>query len=565
MSFNNYEYKRVKLCPIDKSITALPEKIKNAKSAAEALELYGRYEAFREHLYTMYCLAYRRYAVNTHDEFYAKENEYYNLNRPRHDEVANAVNGALAQSPFRDELEKELCPTFFKNAALKAQAFSPAIMDDLAEESDLQTKYQKLMASARIEFDGKTLAFPQLTPYKESPDRETRKAAFFAEGGFLEGNCDTLDSIFDSLVKVRTRIAKKLGYDNFIPVAYARRMRNCYGPKEVAEFRRQVVETIVPLNNELIRRQHERNGIEAPTAYDRTLIFKSGNAAPTDTPEVIFKKGADMYRAMGKTTGEFFDFMLSEDLFDVLSKDGKVNGGYCEMLPEHKAPFGFANFNGTSGDIEVLTHECGHALEGYLSARNYPHFEQRNITMDIAEIHSMSMEFFTYPYMKDFFYENTDKFIYAHLAEALKFLPYGCMVDQFQEIVYSNPDMTPQERRAAWLELEATYRPDLDWADIPHYKTGGWWQRQLHIFMDPFYYIDYCLAQSVALMFWAEAQKDRDKAWDKYMRLMQKSGTLTFSDLLASVNLADPMKPGALAEVASTAMDFLSSFDLSDC
>lgn len=564
MSFNNYEYKRVELCPIDKSITELPERIKAAKSAAEALELYGRYEAFREHLYTMYCLAYIRYSINTHDDFYAKENEYYNLNLPRHDEVANAVNAALASSPFKDELEKELCPTFFKNAALKAKAFSPDIMEDLALESDLQTKYQKLMASARIDFDGKILAFPQLTPYKESPDRETRKAAFFAEGGFLEGNCDALDSIFDSLVKVRTRIAKKLGYDNFIPVAYARRMRNCYGPEEVAEFRRQVVETIVPLNNELIRRQHERNGIEAPTAYDRTLIFKSGNAAPTDTPEVIFKKGADMYRAMGKTTGEFFDFMLSEDLFDVLSKDGKVNGGYCEMLPEHKAPFVFANFNGTSGDIEVLTHECGHALEGYLSARNYPHFEQRNITMDIAEIHSMSMEFFTYPYMKDFFYENTDKFIYAHLAEALKFLPYGCMVDHFQEIVYSDPDMTPQERRAAWLELEATYRPDLDWADIPHYKTGGWWQRQLHIFMDPFYYIDYCLAQSVALMFWAEAQKDRDKAWDKYMRLMQKSGTLTFSDLLASVNLADPMKPGALAEVASAAMDFLSSFDLSD-
>ncbi len=561
MSFKDYKYQRVQLCPIEKSILELPELIKKAKSAPEALALYAKYEDFRNNLYTMFCLAYIRYSVNTNDEFYAAENDYYNKNMPKHDELANKVNAALASLPFGKELEAELGDIFFVNAALKAKAFSPEIMEDLAIESDLQTQYQKLMASARIDFDGKVLAFSQLTPYKESPDRNVRKAAFFAEGGFLNENCAELDDIFDKLVKVRTRIAKKLGYDNFIPVAYARRMRNCYNAEDVAAFRKQVVDTIVPINNELIKKQHERNGIEHPTAYDRTLIFKSGNACPKDSPEVIFEKGAKMYRAMGDVTGEFFDFMLKEDLFDVLIRPGKVNGGYCEMLPDYAAPFVFANFNGTSGDIEVLTHECGHALEGYLSARRYKHFEQRNITMDIAEIHSMSMEFLTYPYMKEFFYDQTDKFIYAHLAEALKFLPYGCMVDHFQEIVYSNPDMTPLERRKTWLELEKIYRPDMNWADIPHYQSGGWWQRQLHIYMDPFYYIDYCLAQAISLMFFDQAQKDKDTAWEKYMTLLSKSGTLTFTRLVKSVGFASPFEDGALAPLAQAALDHLNSID----
>lgn len=563
MSFKDYKYQRVELCPIDKEISELPLLISKASNAAEALELYGKYESFRNRLYTMFCLAYIRYSVNTNDELYAEENDYYNKNMPKHDELANKVNQALASLPFRKELEKELGEIFFVNASLKAKAFSPDIMEDLAIESDLQTKYQKLMASARIDFDGKILAFSQLTPYKESPDRDMRKAAFFAEGGFLAQNCDELDDIFDKLVKVRTRIAKKLGYDNFIPVAYARRMRNCYHAKDVAAFRKQVVESIVPVNSKLIKKQHERNGIDAPTAYDRTLIFKTGNAAPKDSPEVIFQKGAKMYHAMGEKTGEFFDFMLKEDLFDVLIRPGKVNGGYCEMLPDYRAPFVFANFNGTSGDIEVLTHECGHALEGYLSARKYKHFEQRNITMDIAEIHSMSMEFLTYPYMKEFFYDQTDKFIYAHLAEALKFLPYGCMVDHFQEIVYTNPDMTPLERRKTWLELESIYRPDMDWADIPHYNSGGWWQRQLHIYMDPFYYIDYCLAQAVSLMFWDLARKDRSAAWDKYMLILSKSGTLTFNDLLKSAELPSPFEAGTLDVLAKAALEHLDSIDTS--
>ena len=563
MGFNEYQYKRVELCPIDREILALPEKIAAAKSAQEVLRLYKQYEDFRSRLYTMFCLAYIRYTINTRDEFYAAENEYYNMNMPHHEELASAVNAALADSPWRAELEREISPVFFINAGLKAQAFSPDIMEELAQESKLQTQYQKLMAGARIPFDSKELTLPQLTPYKESPDRSVRKAAFEAEGGFLEKHCDELDEIYDRLVKVRTEIAHKLGQDNFVPVGYARRMRNCYSQKDVAAFRAQVVRDIVPVNNELLRRQHERNGISAPTAYDRTLICKTGNAAPKDSPEVIFRKGAQMYRAMGSKTDEFFTFMTENGLFDVLSKDGKANGGYCEMLPDYKAPFVFANFNGTSGDIEVLTHECGHALEGYLSARRYPHFEQTNITMDIAEIHSMSMEFFTYPYMKEFFGEDTDKFIYAHLAEALKFLPYGCMVDHFQELVYTKPGMTPPQRRELWLELEKIYRPDMDWADIPHYRTGGWWQRQLHIFMDPFYYIDYCLAQSVALMFWEAAQKDYGEAWERYMTLMSKSGTLTFNELVRSAGFPLPMEEGALSGIARSAMSFLDSIDTS--
>lgn len=562
MGFNDYKYERVALCPISEEFTALPVKMCAAGSFAEVLALYKQYEAFREHLYTMYCLAYMRYTTNTHDEFYAAENEYYNQNLPQHEALASAVNAALEQSPYRQELEQEISTVFFKNAALKSKAFSTEIMPDLSIEATLQTEYQKLMASARIPFDGRELTFPQLTPYKESPDGNVRKAAFIAEGGFLAQNRETLDDIFDRLVAVRTRMAKQLGFTTFTEMGYCRRTRNCYTPQEVADFRRMVVRHIVPLNNELMCKQHQRNGITHPKVWDRTLVCKTGNACPKDTPEVIFQKGREMYAAMGKETGEFFDFMLENGLFDVLSKDGKANGGYCEMLPDYQAPFVFANFNGTSGDIEVLTHECGHAFEGYLSARNYKHFEQRNITYDIAEIHSMSMEFLTYPYMPAFF-DDPDKFYYAHLAEALKFLPYGCMVDHFQELVYNQPEMKPAQRHETWLELEKLYRPDIDYADVPHYNAGGWWQRQLHIYMDPFYYIDYCLAQSVALMFWQAAQKDRANAWTRYLELVKKSGTKTFCELVLEAGFPLPMEEGALASLAADVKGFLDTIDTS--
>lgn len=549
MTFNEYQYERVPLAPIDPEIANIPDRLLKAESKEEFLELLKQADAFKRKLATMYNICYIRHTINTQDEFYIAENDYYDQNMPAAEQFSTRLSQAIMNSKFQELALKELGETYFLNARLAQKAFSPEIAEDMAEENRLQSEYQKLIASARIEFNGQTVNLSRLTPFKESPDREIRQRAWEAESKFMEENGEKLDEIFDKLVKTRTRMAKKLGFNSFTEVAYCRLKRASYGRKETDAFCEQVRREIVPLTTHLIKLQHDRNNIEDAMIWDRSLSFKEGNPCPQGTPEEIFEKGRKMYTELSPITAEFIEFMLANGLFDVLSRDGKASGGYCTSIPDFQAPFVFANFNGTAGDVEVLTHECGHALNSYISLRKVKYIQQEEPSYDIAEIHSMGMEFMTYPFMGLFFGDKKDKFIYQHLANAIIFLPYGCMVDRFQHIVYDNPELTPQERHKEWLKLETAYRPDIDYGNISYFAKGGWWQRQLHIYMHPFYYIDYCLAQSAAFMLYNIMRENYEAGWEKYITLVNKGAELTYTQLLAEMGLDSPFEEGALRRI----------------
>lgn len=549
MTFNQYQYERVPLTPIDPEISNIPDRLLKAESKEEFLELLKQADAFKRKLATMYNICYIRHTINTQDEFYSAENDYYDQNMPAAEQFSTRLSQAVMDSRFQELALKELGETYFLNARLAQKAFSPEIAEDMAEENRLQSEYQKLIASARIQFDGQTVNLSRLTPFKESPDREVRQRAWEAESKFMEENGEKLDEIFDKLVKTRTRMAKKLGFNSFTEVAYCRLKRASYGRKETDAFCEQVRREIVPLATHLIKLQHDRNNIEDAMIWDRSLSFKEGNPRPQGTPEEIFEKSRKMYSELSPVTAEFIEFMLANGLFDVLSRDGKAGGGYCTSIPDFQAPFVFANFNGTAGDVEVLTHECGHALNSYISLRKVKYIEQEEPSYDIAEIHSMGMEFMTYPFMGLFFGDKKDKFIYQHLASAIIFLPYGCMVDRFQHIVYDNPELTPQERHKEWLKLEEAYRPDIDYGNISYFAKGGWWQRQLHIYMHPFYYIDYCLAQSAAFMLYNIMRENYEAGWEKYIALVNKGAELTYTQLLAEMGLDSPFEEGALRRI----------------
>ena len=549
MTFNQYQYERVPLTPIDPEIFNIPDRLLKAESKEEFLELLNQADAFKRKLATMYNICYIRHTINTQDDFYSAENDYYDQNMPAAEQFSTRLSQAVMDSRFQELALKELGETYFLNARLAQKAFSTEIAEDMAEENRLQSEYQKLIASARIEFNGQTVNLSRLTPFKESPDREVRQRAWEAESKFMEENGEKLDEIFDKLVKTRTRMAKKLGFNSFTEVAYCRLKRASYGRKETDAFCEQVRREIVPLATHLIKLQHDRNNIEDAMIWDRSLSFKEGNPCPQGTPEEIFEKGRKMYTELSPITAEFIEFMLANGLFDVLSRDGKASGGYCTSIPDFQAPFVFANFNGTAGDVEVLTHECGHALNSYISLRKVKYIEQEEPSYDIAEIHSMGMEFMTYPFMGLFFGDKKDRFIYQHLASAIIFLPYGCMVDRFQHIIYDNPELTPQERHKEWLKLEAAYRPDIDYGNISYFAKGGWWQRQLHIYMHPFYYIDYCLAQSAAFMLYNIMRENYEAGWEKYIALVNKGAELTYTQLLAEMGLDSPFEEGALRRI----------------
>jgi len=557
MKFSQIPYERPVLEELKAGFEELLTRFKAAKSADECFAVYKEYEKlFSEKHRTPGTLQFIRHSLDTMDEFYNGEMEFWDEAVPELEEVLQEFTAALLVSPFRAELEEKWGSLMFRNAEIRLKTFTPAIVEDLQKENALRREYGKLMASAQIEFDGKTLTLVQIDPYFESPDRAVRKAAHEASAAWRMSNADKLDSIFDEMVKVRTDMAKKLGYENFVELGYYRMTRNCYDKEMVAKFREGVAKHIVPIVTELKKAQAKRIGVETIKIYDDSFKYPDGNAKPKGTADDIFTHAKKMYSELSSETGEFLDFMIENELFDVHTRPGKSAGGFMATLPAYRSPFIFANFNGTSGDVDVFTHEVGHAFAAHLAWDIEPAALQ-DAPQETGEIHAMAMEYLTWPWMEGFFGEQTDKYYENHLAIALSFLPYGVMVDEYQHHVYENPEMTPAQRNEYWLTLEAKYRPWLDLADTPYHGEGRQWQSQAHIYEDPFYYIDYCLAQIIALGFWAESQKDHKAAWEKYRKLTALSGTKTFVELVAEAGLPTPFEADNIKVVADAATNWL--------
>lgn len=441
------------------------------------------------------------------------------------------------------------------------KTFSSEIIEDLQEENKEISKYVKLLASAKILFDGKERNLSGMTPFILSKDRTIRKAAQEAKSTFFINNEKRFDEIFDNLVKIRVKIAHKLGFENFIELGYLRMNRVDYDSKMVESFRKQVIESIVPLASTLYKKQRERLGLDSLKYYDEKFEFNDGNPTPKGDSNWIIEQGKKMYHELSPQTGEFIDFMTDNDLMDLITKKGKAGGGYCTFIPDYKSPFIFSNFNGTSGDIDVLTHEAGHAFQVYRSSWiEIP--ELLWATYESSEIHSMSMEFFTWNWMEKFFKEDTNKYKYLHLSSAIKFIPYGVLVDHFQHKIYENPDLTPNERKNIWRELEKIYKPHSDYSENPFLEKGTWWFQQAHIFEMPFYYIDYTLAQICALQFWKKMNKDYKESWNDYLNLCYEGGTKSFLNLLKVAKLKSPFEDGCVKDIIVDVENYLMNFQL---
>ncbi len=562
MKFSEMPYSRPDMEALAAATTQTLEAMKAAPNAAGQIAAYDAYEKKMQTAGTMQQIAYIRHTINTKDEFYNAENDYMDEIGPKLQELTHRVNTALLESPYRAELERHYGALMFKNLEIAARSFSPAIVELMQEENKLVSEYQNLYASATVEFDGKTMPLPLLGPYKQDPDRAVRKAAYEADAKFFDSHREELDTLYDKLVKVRDAQAKKMGLPNYIPLGYDRMGRNCYTAKDVAAFRDQIAEDMVPIVAKVKEAQRRRIGVEKLAFYDEPISFADGNAVPEGTPDEILAAGKKMYQELSPETAEFIDFMFENELFDVLSRDGKAPGGYCTEIADYKSPFIFSNFNATAGDVDVLTHEAGHAFEAYRAFKQELPSLLHSPTIEACECHSMSMEFLTAPWHYLFFGKQTDKYELGHCEDALVFIPYGCMVDEFQHKVYENPEMTPEQRNELWLSLEKKYRPWIDFDNLPFYSRGGGWQRQLHIYEVPLYYIDYCMAQTVAFQFWNLSRENYAEAWKRYMTFVDKAGTATFAELVESAGLKVPYHAGCIKEIGESISRWLEEHEL---
>ena len=560
MKFSQFEYTRPDVAEVKATLRDLIAQMKAATSVEGQSEIIERINQVRNGFYTKMTLSEIRASINTNDEFYQAERDYYDEVSPELEEVVTEYYEALVASPFREQLEQRWGAQVFALADNQLKGFKPELIELMQKENKLTSEYAKLIASAQIEFDGKTLTLAQLAPYSESTDREVRKQSKESAAQFFASHKEELDRIYDDLVKVRHEMAVKLGYKNYVELGYIYMNRIDYNAEMVANFRQQVADYIVPLANKLYERQAKRIGVDKLKHYDEALNFLSGNVKPQGDAAWIIENGRKMYNELSPETGEFFSMMLERELMDVEAKTGKEAGGYCTYLEDFSAPFIFSNFNGTSGDIDVLTHEAGHAFQVYTS-RNIGIPEYLWPTYESCEIHSMSMEFFTWPWMELFFKEETDKYKFSHLSSGLLFLPYGVAVDEFQHVVYENPELTPAERNAAWKKIEEKYLPHRDYDGQEYLESGAIWQRQQHIYNSPFYYIDYTLAQICAFQFWKRSREDFDAAWKDYLHLCQLGGSLPFNALVKEANLISPFESDCVESVIGTIESYLNSID----
>ena len=548
MKFSEWPYERADIQKAERELEQLMEDFRAADSGEEQFEVHRRYYALEGRVRTQEVIARVRFDGDMTNAFYEKERQYYDEMMPGFRALQAKYQKLLYESPYRDELEKKISPARFHAMELKFRANDERLISLKKEENELTNRYMKLIAAARIPFDGRELNISLLRPYMVNSDRQVRFAAHKALAEYFDSVTGEIDEIYDGLVKNRTAQGRLLGYKNFTPLGYERMGRAWYGQKEVEQFRNEVKEWLVPFIGKLNEKKRKRLGLEKLSYVDENVYLPQGDPVPVGTAEEILKAGQTLYRELSPETGKFFDFMLEHELFDVEGRKNKRSGGYMNYMPDYKAPVILANFNGTSGDADVITHECGHAFQGYVM-RDEEVRELTENTMDCAEIHSMSMEFFTGKWMELLFGDRAEEYRQVHLESFLQFIPYGCTVDEFQHIVYENPEMTPAGRKAAWARLEKEYKPHLDYGEDSFFAEGGFWQKQHHIFGLPFYYIDYCLASVCALQFKVQMDEDFEDAWSRYLKLCRLGAGLPYTELLHAAGLKTPFEKGCVKEL----------------
>ena len=560
MKFNEMTYTRPDIDALLARCRELAAKAAAAPDGDALVRLYyEQSEAFAEYN-TAANLANIHYTCDTRDAYWKAEQDFFDANGPAVTNASVEISRAFLANPHVDALTEKFgttCVAGMKNAVLS--------MDDRTVELQQQfnalvSRYQQIYGGALVELDGKQLTIPQLGPYKEDLDPAVRRAAYEAEAGYFDAHRTELDELYGQIVQNLNAQARVMGYHDYSELSYVRMNRIGYSPEEIRKFRDQVANDVVPQLQKVMALRAKRTGITHPAFTDLPILFRDGNPKPIPGYKARMDAARTMYHELSPETAEFIDFMQDNELFDVESRPGKMSGGYMTSLPSYKAPFIFANWNDTSGDVDVLTHECGHAFEGYVAERDPAIPADLECPgMESAEIHSMAMEFLTAPWHHLLFGKDTDKYALLHAEDSFVFLAYGCEVDEFQHIMYQNPDLTPDERNAEWLKLEKKYRPWIDFDNLPFYGRGAGWQRQLHIYECPFYYIDYCLSTMAALQFFLLSLTDHKDAWERYLRLVRRAGTASYTELLETAGLKVPFEEGSIKGIAQQMTDWLEN------
>lgn len=544
VKFSQMEYVRPDVEKLKAAINEYLERIQHASCGKELEELYRDYEKKLYEAMTMQELITIRYFLNVNNEFFSAEQQFWDKELPGIQELDSKIHQAVVTSPYHEELKAGMGSAVFSKWELEAKVINETILPLMAEENELITSYAQLVGSAAVNYKGEEVPLSKVAGYFDAIDRDERREAMFTYNHWFYEHREELEGIFDKLVTNRTQQARVLGFQSYTELAYILRGRIGYGRSDIEAFRQEVHKKWVPFVAEL--KEGQRKRLEVPTfrIYDSPLRFKDGSPELKVKNSDFIAAGVEMFHSLSKETGEYIDFLVENELMDLFDRPGKApSDGFSEDLTGYRESFIFGRFNGKDTDLEVFTHEFGHSFAGKLAYdRTDIIGASRNpIGLEIAETHSKAMELLTSGLDHLFFDEyNTKKYHQKKLEYMAYFISSICIGDEFQHLVYDNPDMTAEERNKVYEEMYRKYNPYIDYSDVPFESWGCMWQNTMVIYAMPFYLIDYALAQTLAFQFFAESLEDMDSAWNRYISFLQKAGTLTFPEIIKQCGLRSP-------------------------
>ncbi|BES66503.1 M3 family oligoendopeptidase [Gottschalkiaceae bacterium SANA] len=561
MKFSQIPYQRPKMNEISDAWQIAMEKLNQAKSVEDAYYALLSLDGQQRYFESMAVISEIRHTMDTNDDFYKQEEVFFERAKVEFEGLIQERNQMILKSLYVDEIREYLSPAVVDRLKKNAEAFDPCIQNLLEEENALSGKYFPMTANITGQLAGKTYSIAELGKLAGNDDRETRRIFSGVMEAAYEKKSKEFDCLFHDLVQVRQQIASKLGFDNFVAVGYGRMGRTSYTPEDMAVFRREVEEILTPVVYDLFKAQEKRLGLQSLMNFDENTDFLTGNPSPKAGIPVLLDTFQSFFSNLSPSTKDFYQELRDKEFYDLGIRKGKIMGAYSNFVPLFHAPFVFETYNETAGAVKTFAHECGHAYQSYLVSKEV-FVENTKNSSDLAEIHSMTMEFFSWEGMEALFGETgVKKYQYFHLKRALSFIPYGTAVDAFQHEIYENPDWTPAERLSAWKALEEKFLPWRRYTKDGFYDQGRFWQRQVHIYKWPFYYIDYVLAQVCALQFFLWSLKDQAGAFQAYEKLLEISGRRSFTEALEEVGLKSPFIPGSMKKVANEIQEMILALE----
>jgi len=560
MKFSEFPVILFDIEKVKAKLESLFEKFSQAGSFEEEHKIFLEIvEEFKEYN-TTEDVAQVKYVTDSRNEKYASDKKYFDTINPSFWLMGKKFNDLISESRYESEYENLYGSNYIKNIRRRARTFSENTKDDCEAENELVNRFEKLLMEPVL-FEGKEIPVGKLRYYFNLPDRSVRKKSQDTFLNFYKDRAEEINDIFDKLYEIRTTIAKKLGFENYLMLGYENMQRE-YHYTEARKFRESIAKYVVPAVEKLREKQRARIGLEHLEYYDVHYRFKSGNPMPKCAAKEIIPLCKKMYSELSPETKEFFDFMTENELMDLESRVGKAGGGFCTFFQKYKSPFIFSNLNGTASDVEILTHEAGHAFQSYL-CRDCTLYEEMASSSDTCEVHSMSMEVLTYDYMNLFFKEDTEKFFYYHLDNSLRSIVSSAIADEFQEIIYLRDNTTTDERKKIWNSLREKYKFENSSGNDKHeyFSSGNSWHMKSLITERPFYCLEYALAQFVALQFLFLKKENHEAAFKKYVEFCRLGGRYTFSKSLKISGLKNPFEEETVAELVEKVEKFLEEID----